>query len=94
MQLLASDITEDSAHAISFSGFSIQESGGAAAVLVEFFETNASGQLLHSVKLAADQPAAHIFGYDLVGPNDSGIVYVLTTGTGTVSGVFWSQISS
>ncbi len=93
MAFTPTDIVEDMALTQRFDGFSLLEDGGAAAVLVEFFETDTDGQLLMSIALAADEERTMFFDEELVGPVGSGIVHIETTGTGTItSSVIYARI--
>ncbi len=92
MALQATDIVEDMAITDRFDGFSIREDGGAATVLVQFYEDTTGGQLLMSIELAADEERTEIFDERVVGPANSGVVHIQTTGTGTLEGVLYSRV--
>ncbi len=86
------DIVEDAALTQRFDGFSIREDGGAASVLVQFYEDTTGGQLLMSIELAADEERTLFFDEELVGPVGTGVIHTQTTGTGTIEGVMYARI--
>ena len=92
MALQPTDIVEDAALTQRFDGFSIREDGGAATVLVQFYEDDVSGQLLMSVELPIDGERTEIFTERMVGPLNSGVVHIQTTGTGTLEGVVYARV--
>lgn len=84
------DITEDSNHAGAdqFDGFSIRETGGAAATEVEFRVAAVDGQILAVCNLAAGESATLVMPRSI---DSDGGVYVKTTGTGVLAGVFYGD---
>ena len=92
MAFTPTDIVEDAALTTRFDGFSLLEDGGAASVLVEFYEDTTCGQLLMSIQLAADEERTICFDEELGGPVGTGVVHTQTTGTGTIQGVIYSRI--
>ncbi len=84
------DITEDSNHAgvEVLSGFSMRETGAAAAVTVTFRKAAVGGQVLLEVNLAAGESATFIVPRGKEIPSEGG-VYVQTTGTGVLTGVIY-----
>ncbi len=92
MALQPTDIVEDAALTTRFDGFSIREDGGAATVLVQFFEDTTGGQLLMSIELGISEERTLIFPSEVIGPTRTGVVHTQTTGTGTIEGVIYSRV--
>jgi len=88
-----SAITEDAAHAVDFTGFSISETGASASTIVEFRDGVVDGALLLApITLIASEHATVMFEEDIEVTHDDG-VFIKTTGSGVVSGVLYSRIS-
>ena len=86
------DITEDTAHAVDFDGFSISETGAVASTVVEFRDGTVSGDLLIApVTLAASAHATIILDEFIEVTHADG-VFVKTTGAGVVAGVLYSRL--
>lgn len=87
MQVLTPNtITEDAAVTAKFWGFSVHETAG-ATVAVEFRDEDASGQILWTLDLAANQSASIVFPRAVYAA--SGDIHVKVTGDGTLAGVIF-----
>lgn len=90
--LKANAITDDSAHDLDLLGFSLAETGGTAAVVVELRDGSATGALLHApITVAASGLVTAVFPRQVATANAAG-VWVAVSGTGTLSGVLYSAL--
>lgn len=90
--LKTTTILDNRASDVAFSGFSIAETGGSAAVTVTFRNGTSSGALLHApVIVPASGLVTVLLPKDVAVTHADG-VFVVVSGTGTLSGVLYSYV--
>ena len=86
-------ITDDTAHAVPFWGFSLSETAGSASVTVTFKDGVTGGAILLPPFIIPAGGNVTVFFPGQVAVEDaSDSVYVDVTGTGTLSGVLFEGI--
>ena len=90
-KLRASAMTAGAAHAVDVRGYSVYESGGSDAVVLEFRNGVVGGDVLHTVGLAAGGAESVMFSYDLEVTHAAGL-WVKAVGSGTIVGTFLSEV--
>ena len=85
-------MTADAAHDVDVRGYSVYESGGSAAVVLEFRDGTVTGAVLHTVNLGISGADSFMFSHDLEVTHVDGL-YIKAVGSGTIVGTFLSEIS-